>query len=1214
MGTIRKKAAVFLAWGAGLVLALLAAAVLLAPRLVNTDAFKQRAFAELERSTGARISYERAEVSFFPRILVAAHAVTFDMADRARGKAALVRAEATLLPLLAGRLRIGSVVVDSPTFRVRLPARKEGEEPFAREKAEKEVASALATLRDLAPGAHISIRNGAVELTDAAGAVLSLSGLQAEASLPPGRLTVRLRCASEYWDALSVDAGLLPEGLRGTARIETAGLKLDALVGRLAPGTAPWLGKTVVSMRGRLESEGLRSVAADLSGALPALTVRRGGRSRTVRVNSVAGTVALEENGARAVLTELSFAEPTVRLSGELTVDHATRRIEATVTGRDLAIAPVRAAVLAIAGDVPQVREVLDIVRDGAVPRFTASVGGNSWSDLASADALEFRARVAGGTIFIPGIDFTLARVSGEASMSRGVLSGRDISAGLGGARCDHGSFRMGIMEDDPSLYVDVRLDTPAGEVLPRMRAIVSPGKAEGFIDRIGDLRGNASGRLLLKGRLSSLQAIVTISSMQLAGSYPGIPFPIAIERGQVRFSTEEELVSLSGVQGTLGRSTFSGLSGRLGTGTEPVLSVRLAGGYVDLGELFPWLSRTEALQDSMGSVRSVRGAVHIDGLAIDGPAYAPGEWKFDVSGDLPGVGLVTSLVPGPVSVAQGRFHLRPRDASLSDARASVLDATFQGSLEVHWTRDGVEAVSSSLDAQVGPEAARWARSRYRVPGAINFRAPFDVRQLSLAWEKGWKVSWKGDLDLPEGPAVSLSGLAAPGEVRMDYVIRDAASDTRLSVSSDNGALRIRYHGVLTAGTAEKLVRLPDTGPFRIRGDVDLNLDWAHPERSSAHGTVEARDLAIPWARARPLRIQALSLSGEGHKVRVNSSGLSWDNVPLSVTGTAAFDGEGVVVDADVAAGDLHVEPLLGTVEAQGAGEETDRFTVPESFALRGTVRLKADSVAYGKFVWRPLRAEARLDNGVLRVAVTDANLCGVTTLGSIVLGAGDPAVSLSMSGSGKEVEKVTACLLGENVLLTGGYDASARLEGKGSGDALLHSLRGPLEVTMKDGRILKLTVLSRIFSVLGVTDLFHGELPDIDRKGFAYRALVLRGEVKGGKLSLEEASVNAPSMGIAATGDVDLLGKDTDLKVLVAPFTTLDWIIRRIPVVRYILGGTLVSIPVTVKGDILDPKVTPMSPTAVGEGLLGVMTRTLKLPVKAVDAFRSEEDTPQGP
>jgi hypothetical protein len=94
---------------------------------------------------------------------------------------------------------------------------------------------------------------------------------------------------------------------------------------------------------------------------------------------------------------------------------------------------------------------------------------------------------------------------------------------------------------------------------------------------------------------------------------------------------------------------------------------------------------------------------------------------------------------------------------------------------------------------------------------------------------------------------------------------------------------------------------------------------------------------------------------------------------------------------------------------------------------------------------------------------------------------------------------------------------------------------------------------------------------------------------------------MDAPSMGIAATGEVDFIRREEDLKVLVSPFGTVDAVVRNIPILGYILGGTLVSIPVAVRGDIDDPKVTPLDPAGVGEGLLGIVERTFKAPAHII-------------
>ena len=528
----------------------------------------------------------------------------------------------------------------------------------------------------------------------------------------------------------------------------------------------------------------------------------------------------------------------------------------------------------------------------------------------------------------------------------------------------------------------------------------------------------------------------------------------------------------------------------------------------------------------------------------------------------------------------------------------------------------GIDHVAASLHGDIGTEAAKLAFDRLGVPHPYTPKAPFTVTGSSLSWEKGGAALVDATLAWPGGPGITLSLRKTTGMLSIDpLVIRDEASDARGTFRLEPGTAKMTFAGVLSRSTVEKVVPIPIWAGQRIQGDMEGILDRKNPAESSARGTLEANDLAIPWKPLAPLSIRHISLSAEGKKVRVASSDLVWDNVPLSLTGTAEFRGEKVVADLDISAGDIDAERLIRSIQPEGfrkpeAGEpamakprENGTATSPGSprFPVRGVLRLRADSITRGGLTWRPVRAEADIQEEQLHIVLSEANLCGVTTLGTLTLDSAGPSIDLAISSTGHNIDETMTCLSGKKVSLTGKYDMSVRVAGKGTGDALVRSLRGPAELTLKDGRINKMTVLSRIFSYLNVTELLRGKVPDLGKAGFSYRTLIIRGKMEEGKFLLGEATMDAPSMGIAATGEVDFINRTEDLKVLVSPFRTVDAVVRMIPVVRYILAGTLVTIPVAVRGDLSDPKVMPLEPVAVGEELLGIVERTLKVPVHVI-------------
>jgi hypothetical protein len=89
--------------------------------------------------------------------------------------------------------------------------------------------------------------------------------------------------------------------------------------------------------------------------------------------------------------------------------------------------------------------------------------------------------------------------------------------------------------------------------------------------------------------------------------------------------------------------------------------------------------------------------------------------------------------------------------------------------------------------------------------------------------------------------------------------------------------------------------------------------------------------------------------------------------------------------------------------------------------------------------------------------------------------------------------------------------------------------------------------------------------------------------------------------VGLAANGWISILDYETRLAVLVAPFGRIDQLARKVPILGYVMGGTLTSVPVGVSGDIRDPLVVPLSPGAITSELVGIFERTPKLPGKLI-------------
>ena len=230
---------------------------------------------------------------------------------------------------------------------------------------------------------------------------------------------------------------------------------------------------------------------------------------------------------------------------------------------------------------------------------------------------------------------------------------------------------------------------------------------------------------------------------------------------------------------------------------------------------------------------------------------------------------------------------------------------------------------------------------------------------------------------------------------------------------------------------------------------------------------------------------------------------------------------------------------------------------------------------------------------------IREADFCGISTTGYVLLGTGGTAVDFRLSSQGRALQPDLSCLQHQRIGMIGTYEITGRIAGRGTGEALVRDLHGDIAFRATKGRIHKLNLLSKILALLNVTQLFLGKIPDLALDGFAYNTLSVKGTLSNGKLKIGEAVLDGSSMNIVGQGEIDVLTRKVAIVALASPLKTIDTILRRIPVVRYILGGSLVSIAVKAEGDPDDPSVSILPPSEVVKGLVGVVERTFRLPVR---------------
>ena len=287
---------------------------------------------------------------------------------------------------------------------------------------------------------------------------------------------------------------------------------------------------------------------------------------------------------------------------------------------------------------------------------------------------------------------------------------------------------------------------------------------------------------------------------------------------------------------------------------------------------------------------------------------------------------------------------------------------------------------------------------------------------------------------------------------------------------------------------------------------------------------------------------------------------------------------------------------------------------------IKGRLTLKADEFTYKFIHYAPLHAEISFGPDKLRVEVTKAQLCGLSTPGVLGVSPEQYSFEFSLLAENQEVAQTVNCFLSERLNATGRYTLKGVIKGQGKGNGkgkrLVQALHGDIELLAENGRIHRHVPMQKLFAYLNVTDLLRGRIPDMSKEGFPYNSIEAKARIENGKLMLDEWILESPSMEITGQGELDLERNSINMRVLVAPLRAVDSIIKRIPGVNYITGGTLISVAAKIEGDLKNPEVKALPASAVGEGLLGMMKRTLKLPIKVIEPMRlrgeAQEVSPQ--
>ncbi len=301
----------------------------------------------------------------------------------------------------------------------------------------------------------------------------------------------------------------------------------------------------------------------------------------------------------------------------------------------------------------------------------------------------------------------------------------------------------------------------------------------------------------------------------------------------------------------------------------------------------------------------------------------------------------------------------------------------------------------------------------------------------------------------------------------------------------------------------------------------------------------------------------------------------------------------------------IHVRQLdLDTVLSSSDSIDLNQLYLPTE-----KISFSANEIQYKKLNFSDIQSSASFKKNHTYIRLRQARLCDLNFGGYINLIDNMVLADIPFEARDKpDIQAFFTCLMEKEKFMDGKYTLTGSLSSSHPKKDFLTQIKGDIDFNAANGRIYKLTLLSRILSVLNVSNIFKGKIPNVLQKGFAYKHIDIKADIKESKIFLTRAVVDGNDMTMIFSGWIDPVKDRLELTCLVAPFKTVDLIIKYIPIINTMLDGRLVSVPVRASGKLSDPVVTVLHPSAVGKGLVDMMSGILKTPVKLWDKISGEK------
>ena len=1202
-----------LIFGVSIALAVLLVAmgvILSAPFWIDSNAVKREIASLAFRATGDVVQLDRIQIRLFPPLSVEIARPRYTAAGSMEVAAENAVIDLDFPAMISGRIQPRGIRVNGLQATIHLPPASGDQKPMSLATADLQLREAMKQVARVVPALRVAVDAAVVMFHIPGQPPFALHVRLFRGQTSGGGVAGELSCASEAWDWLSLKFSLDGNELSGSGLAEFTGLNVERLRAQFG-GAADWpVAEAEIIGRVEWQMKGLANVHAKAIASSSRILLQRNNLGQSLE--GVVAAAELETRGSMLGLhlSRLYVAAPHMLVSANL-IREGSGQVQFDMQASGVDLPALQAAARNLAPDVPWISNPPVSLTQGTLNALELRSTAKELSQLFDPALLAGEAAFEGVSLDVARPVLRFSATAGRVTLDRGELRGNNIAATLGKSVLRNGKIAMNLLSRPVTLEAGAVVALDLAETLALARKVISGKDVRRYLDAVEKLEGNALAHVTLSGNLPSLNTSIDASEIAFSLRHRNLPLPVSLSRGRILYTGDA--LSLSGATGEIGRSGFSDLDASMKLKPPYRFNLAQLTALLSIDELFPIAASRPELQAALAELQTVAGEITVTNAQADGSLQDLQAVNFSVGASPRNMNVQARRFPPQISLDGGLVDISNRRIDVKDVAMATLDSKLHVSGHSEDYRAGNAAIDALLQGRLGRKTLDWVYQTFELPRAYQVNAPLRFTDVAIGRKSIGEVAFKGKVNIADTTDLTIDARKTSNSFRLvRATLKDASSDVSFGGDLAGKVVKGWLKGKLAGETLRHMLVAPAVSIGSLDGDLTMDIDLDKPEEMQAKGRLEATAIAVTADQEIPVSVERLPLTADGKKITLGETVVISGENRAVLSGSIHREDKRFVVDADVRADRIVLpESLTNSKNTKSGDEDTGGKTTfkLEELPVAGRLGVNIQSLETQSLKLSPLVAEARVSGAELDLRISQAALCGITLSGGVVGEMDDLRLTGALSARDAAFADSIGCLTGDRVQGSGRMDVNANFIARGTPGQFRENIGGGFSLTARDGNLEKFDTLNRVFGVLNVTEIARGKQLALSEKGMRYRVVNAKGTLQGKVIHFDEFTLDAPTVYLAATGQVDYGNGKMAMDVMVAPLQTANAVIDKIPLLNRIFGGVVLALPVQIAGTVQHPIVVPLGPGAVATRMKNIIANTFKLPFDAIKVFSPNAD-----